>query len=262
MNFWLLLLLPSGILFSQQDVQSSVSSEQLQKDEVLTYVNSLLDRYNRFDSKITLIRSDSEVVFTDQFSRLTAPIDEVEFRRAGENMGIYCLDGSDCLSQTDVPTAEEEPPRNAYTFGIKESGLARPETNTVIERLNQLLIQTHEANLRAAKGGMKSALVPLSQINNTLMAYYPKEELFGIQDRQLSWEMGQDVGLADMASLTFYIDYQNKSLVLQCIQAGCIQGTAQDQFRLKLVTSEGEIAPEMDDLLASFNTLRKEVLNR
>lgn len=256
------MLLPSCILFSQENAQPSVSAEQLQKEEVLSYVNSLLDRYNRFNSKITLIRSDTEVVFVDQFSRLSAPIHEVEFRRAGENMGIYCLDGSDCLSQTDVPTGEEEPPRNAYTFGIKESGLARPETDTVIARLNQLLKQTHEENLKTAIESMKPALVPLSEINNTLMVYYPKEELFGIQDRQLSWEIGQDVGLANLASLTFYIDYQNKSLVLQCIQTGCIQGTITDQFRLKLVTSEGEIAPEMDDLLASFNKLRKEVLSR
>lgn len=258
----MLLALHSSVLWSQEDPLERFSTDSLEVDAVVSYVNTLFDQYNRFDSKIAFIKSNSTLVFTDRFSRLSAAVSELEFRRVGENMGMYCSEGTNCLTQTDVPTGEEEPPRNAYTFGIKQQGEARPETDTVISLLNRLLTQLHTTNMRNATNALQPELYQLIAINNILEAYIPEEARFSIHDENLAWKVGDRSGQANLAFITFYVDYQNKALVFQCIQTDCMEGQPEDQFRLELVTSEGDIAPEMDALLARFNALRKEVLSR
>jgi|GEM_PF-1306287 len=233
--------------------------------DVLRYANSLFDRYNNYNSLLNVDMLNNEVVFTNDFSELRAYFGAMEFRRDGENMGLFCKSGDLCISDRDVETREIEDPRSQYTFGIKQDGVAVPEMDGLIVQLNNML-----ADLTAQSGGSYTPSAPavsavvkrnLQVINDAFSRYNGYETVFSVQGKKLKWESTVATVSADIAELTFYINYNNKWMVMKCVDGDCLEGSSStNDYSMGLKTSGGSIAPNILEVLEAFNNIRHDVL--
>lgn len=234
--------------------------------DVLRYANSLFDRYNNYNSLINVDMLTNEVVFTNDFSELRAYFGAIEFRRDGENMGLFCKAGDYCITDREVNTKALEDPRTQYTFGIKQDGVAVPEMDGLIQQLNQAL-----GNLTAQSGGSYTSAAPpvsavvkrnLQVINNAFDRYNGYETVFSVQGGRLKWDSTVASVSAELSELTFYINYDNKWIVMKCVDGDCLEGSSSsDDYSMGLKTSGGSIAPNILEVLEAFNNIRHDVLS-
>lgn len=229
-------------------------------DKTLAYVNNLLDSYNPFNSSISVNTYAGTIIFSDKFSVFTGKFEDVEFRRDGENMGMFCKGDRDCLKQRDVETGEENPDAMKYTFGIKKGGQAVPETDTAIYWLNQMLdsLTGNRVNDVSLSEGI---IANLALINKAFEDYNSYGTVFSVEDKNLRWVSSVTDAYVAFKDLTFYIDYENNWIVLKCINEGCFKGTTfSSEYSMGLETADGTIAPVIENVLQAFNSLRREVL--
>ncbi len=249
----------------QQNVPSN-TNDKSSTGETLRFVNDLLNRYNKYDSSIRIDQITGEIIFTDRFSELRAYFSDVEFRRDLENMGIYCKDASNCLRSRDTSSGDPESPRKKYTFGIKENGLAVPDTDIAIQRLNQMLNSfsgTPKPMIPINNVSMGAVNDQLDIINTAFRNYNNYDTVFSVKGNTLHWDSRVANVSAEISDLTFYIDYESRWIVMQCISGECLEGSiSKDSYSMGLQTSNGDIAPNIEEVLQAFNTLRKEVLTR
>ncbi|NNE78625.1 MAG: hypothetical protein HKN31_16295, partial [Pricia sp.] len=155
-----------------QPSNPSPTSNSVDVRETVDYVNNLLNLHNNYNSSIRVDLLTREIIFTDKFSVLKGYFDEVEFRRHSENMGVFCLDASDCLRSSDTATGEIESPRKRYTFGIKRNGVAIPETDIAISKLNAMLQNLQGKSVPSVPNPVSSEVqTQLSIINNAFNQY-------------------------------------------------------------------------------------------
>lgn len=261
------LLLTSGMAFAQQPgvPKSPNQNSGASVGEVLRYANSLFDRYNKYNSKINVDMLSNEVVFTNDFSELRAYFGAIEFRRDGENMGLFCKSGDYCIKDRHVETRAIEDPRSQYTFGIKQNGVAVPEMDGLIRQLNQMLNE-----LTAQPGGSYVRTTPtvsavvrqnLQVINNAFDRYNSYETVFSVEGNRLKWVSTVATVSAPLDQLTFYINYKNKWMVMKCVDGDCLEGSSsKDDYSMGLKTSSGAIAPNILEVLDAFNNIRHDVL--
>lgn len=229
----------------------------------LDEVNSLLDRYNAYQSSITVNPYARTISFKDKFSVFSAAFEEVEFRRAGENIGIFCKsDGVSCLRQEDTESGEFETLMPSYTFGIKENGKAIPQTDQVVQQLNAMLVSLASAQTISNITLSDEIKRNLEVINGSFRAHNAYNTIFGVKGQQLLWTSRVGDYQVDIEQLSFYVDYANRYLVLKCIDGVCIgEGdAARNQYSMTLETTGGKIAPDIEVVLSAFNNLRKEIL--
>jgi len=233
--------------------------------ETLTYVNNLLSTYNPFNSSIEVNMLTREISFIDKFSILTGKFSEVGFKKDSENIAFFCKQGNNCLRQTDVVTSELEPSRVMYTFGIKKNSVAVSETDDAIRKLNDMLMQLIEGNNSVLDEPVNSAVVTshLKVINNAFSTYNSYGSVFNVIGKTLYWKSSVADISVDLENVAFYVNYENNWIVLLCIEQGCFVGTSfKDQYSMSLETSSGQISPDMEKVLGSFNAIRKNVLSR
>ena len=243
----------------QQSVTASGEDYQATLDEV----NVLLTRYNAYQSSISINPYARTISFQDKFSVFTAAFEEVEFRRAGENIGIFCKEeGASCLRQEDTESGEFETLMPSYTFGIKENGKAVAQTDQVVQGLNNMLANLTTAQTIGNLNLSDEIKGNLELINGSFRAYNAYNTIFGVKGKQLLWTSRVGNYEVDIAQLSFYVDYTRRYLVLKCIDGVCVgQGdTARNQYSMTLETKAGKIAPDIELVLAAFNNLRKEIL--
>ncbi len=226
--------------------------------KTLNYVNSLFDLYNTYNTKIAVDKRTSELVFSDKFSELRGNFSEVEFRRSGELMGLYCKGVGSCLSVTDVDTGAREEAKVKYTFGLKENDTAIPEMDRAIEMLNEMLADL--AGGSSSSGLSVVARNNLQIINDAYDQYNNYETVFSVKGTMLHWDSTVANVKADLNNLTFYIDYKNKWMVMRCTDGDCLIGSSsKDSYSMGLSDSNG-IAPNIEKVLQAFNDLRREIL--
>ncbi len=231
--------------------------------ETLKYVNSLLNLYNKYNSHLDLDEYANELVFTDKFSELRADVNDVEFRRSEENMGIYCKNGSECLSSKDVETGVAESSKSKYTFGVKRDGIAVPEVSTAIDKLNTMLMSLSGGSSSSGSGYISNVTRNnLKIINDAFDAYNDYETVFSVHGDMLHWDSGVANVKANLSDLTFYINYKSQWLVMKCVNEDCLVGISSKGDYSMGLSSGGAIAPDIEKVLQAFNDLRREVLTR
>lgn len=267
--YLLCLCLCAGSLYSQQPSRPNAPNQPgtvgetlapMSVSETLRYTNDLFDLYNKYDSAVNVDLVTDEMIFADKFSELRGRFSMVEFRRDGENMGMFCKDGSNCLRSRDTKTGEQESPRSKYTFGIKSNGKAVAETDIAISRLNSMLKELSGAVARPGKtSGVISSQLEI--INNAFKKYNNYNTVFSVRGDRLHWDSRVANVSGDLNDLTFYINYDNNWMVVKCITGECLEGGInKESYSMGLSTSSGEIAPNIEAVLQAFNILRSEVL--
>lgn len=233
--------------------------------EILRYTNSLFDRYNDYNSSLNVDMLTNELIFKDKFSELRGNFSAVEFRRSGENMGIFCKSGGDCLSSKDVDTGSNQSSRSQYTFGIKENGNAIPEMDGVIQQLNTMLgaLAANGGSTNYSSNSYVSAVVKdnLKVINNAFDKYNGYDTTFSVEGNRLKWVSSVATVSAELSELTFYVNYKNKWMVMKCVNGDCLEGSSsKGDYSMGLQTSSGSIAPNIMEVLEAFNNVRHDVL--
>ncbi len=229
-------------------------------DKTLNYVNSLFTLYNEYNSSVSADLNSGEIVFTDKFSELRGYANEVEFRRSGELMGIYCKSGNECLRSKNVKTGAMENSKIKYTFGMKEDGKAVPEMDRAISKLNNVLSSMGGGRSYSSSGLSAVAKANLNIINDAFDRYNNYGTVFSVQGKNLHWDSTVANVSADLSKLTFYIDYDNKWMVMRCTDGDCLKGSiSKDSYSMGL-NKDGRIAPNIEDVLQAFNDLRREIL--
>jgi len=228
--------------------------------ETLRYVNSLFNLYNKYNSHLSIDTRKNEIIFTDKFSELRADFAAVEFRRSGENIGIFCKDGSECLSSKDVDTGEAESSRIKYTFGVKEDDIAVPETEKAIDKLNTMLGGLSRNTSSYASNLSTVAKRSLRIINDAFNEYNNYGTIFSMKGDVLHWDSRVANVKVNIKDITFYIDYGNQWIVMKCIDGDCLEGSAsKDSYSMGL--NDGtNIAPNIEEVLQAFNNLRRDIL--
>lgn len=250
-----------GIPNQPGKVNTSASTSNVDRTEIdktLNYVNSLFSLYNEYNSSVSAETNTGEIVFTDKFSELRGYANEVEFRRSGELMGLYCKSGQECLRSKDVDTGESEDSRVKYTFGMKENDKAVPEMDRAISKLNGVLKSMGSGY---SGGGLSAvARANLKIINDAFDEYNNYETVFSVQGKNLHWDSTVANIYANLNKLTFYIDYENQWMVMRCTDGDCLEGSAnKDSYSMGL-NKDGRIAPSIEVVLQAFNDLRREIL--
>ncbi|NND61712.1 MAG: hypothetical protein HKN48_00810, partial [Flavobacteriaceae bacterium] len=225
---------------------------------------NLLNLHNNYNSSIRVDLLTREIIFTDKFSVLKGYFDEVEFRRYNESMGIFCIDATDCLRSNDTESGDRESPRKRYTFGIKRNGVAIPETDIAISKLNAMLQNLQGKSVPSVPNPVSSEVqTQLSIINNAFNQYNSYGTVFSVKSGRLHWDSLVANVSGAIKDLTFYIDYDNKWIVMKCVSGDCLEGGInKGSYSMGLQTSNGDIAPNIENVLQAFNTLRREVLTR
>jgi hypothetical protein len=238
--------------------EGAAGNSNADTSKTLNYVNSLFDLYNEYNTKISVDNRTNELVFSDKFSELRGNFREVEFRRDGQLMGLYCKSMGTCLSATKVATGETEEAKVKYTFGLKENDIAIPEMDRAIEMLNEML-----ADLAGGSSSNRLSAVAqnnLKIINEAFDQYNKYETVFSVQGTMLHWDSTVANVKADLNNLTFYIDYKSKWMVMRCTDGDCIVGSSsKDSYSMGLSDANG-IAPTIEKVLQAFNDLRREIL--
>jgi len=249
-----------GIPKQPNSVNSNSSSPDTGMiDKTLNYVNSLFSLYNEYSSSVSANTSRREITFKDKFSVLTGSAYDVEFRRSGGLMGIYCKDGSTCIRVEDTNTGEREDPKVKYTFGLKENGEAIPELDRVVSKLNEVL-QSLQGGSTGSSGLSAIARSNLKIINDAFDQYNSYDTVFSVQGTMLHWDSSVANVKADLNNLTFYIDYTNKWMVMRCTSGDCLIGSSsKDSYSMGLQSNDN-IAPNIEKVLQAFNDLRREIL--
>lgn len=231
--------------------------------EALRYVNNLFDRYNEYNSQLNVDVLTNEVVFTDKFSELRGYVSEVEFRMSGENMGLFCKNGSECLRSESAKTGEAEASKVKYTFGVKQNDVAVPEASTAVAKLNSMLTAMQGGSSSTAYSNNSLSAVArknLEIINDAFDKYNKYETVFSVQGKNLHWDSSVANVKAELKNLTFYIDYENNWMVMRCTSGECLEGAiSKDSYSMSLSTDTG-IAPNIEQVLQAFNDLRREIL--
>jgi hypothetical protein len=229
--------------------------------ETLKYVNSLLNLYNEYNSHLDVDEYTNELVFTDKFSELRADVNDVEFRPSGENMGIYCKNGSECLSSKDIDTGVAESYKSKYTFGVKRNDKAVTEVNTAIDRLNAMLV-----GLSGGSSSLNSSYISaiarknLKIINDAFDTYNDYETVFSVHGDMLHWDSSVANVKANLNDLIFYINYKSQWIVMKCVDEDCLVGSSsKNDYSMGLSTGSA-IAPNIEKVLQAFNDLRREIL--
>jgi hypothetical protein len=236
---------------------STVDMGEIEK--TLNYVNSLFSLYNEYNSSVSANSNSGEIIFTDKFSELRGYASEVEFRRDGELMGLYCKSGNECLRSKDATTGVSEDSRIKYTFGMKENGEAVPEMDRAISKLNGVL-KALQGSGSSSSNLSAVASANLNIINDAFRDYNNYGTVFSVRGKQLYWDSTVANVHADLNKLTFYIDYENQWMVMRCTEGDCLQGSvSKDSYSMGL-NKNGKIAPTIEKVLQAFNNLRREVL--
>jgi hypothetical protein len=70
-------------------------------DELLTYINSEIKKYNKYGARISVDREN--LVFMNDYGRANIPFSSIDFRMNDEHhsIDIYCLNGSKCIEKYD-----------------------------------------------------------------------------------------------------------------------------------------------------------------
>lgn len=266
-----LLLFCTSLVFAQQPglpnqpgktpVKTTTNNPDVNK--TLDYVNSLFNLYNKYNSNLAVDRTTNELVFSDKFSELRGYFGDVEFRRSGELMGLYCKSGNECLRVEDVDTGNTEPSKVKYTFGMKENGKAVPEMDRAIAKLNTMLTSLGGSSPGYSSSGLSAvARKNLKIINDAFDKYNNYETIFSVKGKTLHWDSSVANTSADLNKLTFYINYDNQWMVMRCTEGDCIKGSgSKDSYSMGL-SKDGKIAPNIEAVLQAFNDLRREVLTR
>ncbi|MEZ4795120.1 MAG: hypothetical protein R2773_06550 [Flavobacteriaceae bacterium] len=242
---------------------SNNSSSFSSVGETLRYINRLFDQYNGYNSKLNVDMLTNELVFTDKFSEIRGKFSDVEFRRSSENMGIFCKSGMDCMLSKNVNTGAFESYRSSYTFGIKENGVAVPEMDGAINQLNQMLNSLSSGNSSNSSSYSVNSEIQrnLDIINNSFKKYNAYNTVFRVNGTRLYWDSDVANVSGDLNNLTFYINYANKWMVVQCVNGDCLEGgISKDDYSMSLKTSSGALAPDIEEVLQAFNNIRREVL--
>lgn len=263
-GFWCSMLLAQVPRVPKQPGQVNVNTSNYDYSdtvEALKYANSIFNLYNEYNSHLAIDEYTNELVFTDNFSELRADVNDVEFRRSGENMGIYCKYGGECLNSKDIDTGVAESPKSKYTFGVKRNDKAVPEVTTAIEKLNSMLAGL-SGDASSSNSGYISTVARknLKIINDAFDAYNNYETVFSVHGDMLYWDSSAANVEADLNDLIFYIDYKNRWIVMKCMDEDCLVGSSSKNSYSMGLSSGGAIAPNIEKVLRAFNDLRREIL--
>jgi hypothetical protein len=229
--------------------------------ETLKYVNSLLNLYNKYNSHLEVDEYTDELVFTDKFSELRADVNDVEFRRSGENIGIFCKNGTECLSSKDIDTGVAESYKSKYTFGVQRDGVAVPEVSTAVDKLNVMLAGLSGGSSSSSSNYISNvATNNLKIINDAFDTYNNYETVFSVHGDMLHWDSSVENVKANLNDLTFYIDYKNKWMVMKCVDEDCLVGSSSKNDYSMGLSTGSTIAPNIEKVLQAFNDLRREIL--
>ena len=241
--------------------EGETGNSNVDVSKTLNYVNSLFDLYNEYDSKLAVDKGAGEIIFTDRFSELRGKYREVEFRRTGELMGLYCKSGSECIRATDVDTGNREDDKIKYTFGLKENDEAIPELDRAVDKLNEMLSNLASGSVGSVSSGLSAvAKNNLKIINEAFDKYNNYETVFSVKGTMLHWDSSVSNVKADLNNLTFYIDYKNQWMVMRCTDGDCLIGSSsKDSYSMGL-SKDNVIAPTIEKVLQAFNDLRREIL--
>jgi len=239
------------------------ASSKIDATKTLTYVNSLFSLYNEYNTELAIDEGRGELVFTDKFSELRGKYNEVEFRRSGELMGLYCKSGGSCIEATNAQTGKYEGDKDDYTFGLQEDDVAIPEMDRAIQKLNTMLTSlARESNTNSSSNLSSIATKSLKTINDAFDEYNNFETVFSVKGKDLHWDSSVANVSANLNQLTFYIDYENEWIVMRCTTGECMEGSiSKDSYSMGLSNDSG-IAPVIEEVLQAFNNLRREVLTK
>jgi hypothetical protein len=230
-------------------------------NETLIYINDILSKYNIYNSSFKVDMSKKEISFIDKFSILTAKWSEIEFYNTNNNIGFGCKDKSDCLTDRDFDTGALQSPRSTYSLSIKEDDEKMIyQTNVIVGKLNNML-----DNLTSGGAVSNSSVVDrnLKIINDAFKKYNTYDAKFSVRGGRIHLDNSVSNFSADMNDVIFYVNYENKWMVLKCIKDGCFDGTSfEDEYSMSLKTSSGAICPNIDEVLEAFNNIRRDVLRR
>ena len=231
-------------------------------NETMDYVNDILARYNIYNSSFKVDMSKKEISFIDKFSILTAKWSEIDFYNTNNNIGFGCKDGSDCMEDRDFDTGELQSPRATYSLSIKEDGEKMIyQTNVIVGKLNDML----ESLTGGRETGSNSSVVRrnLKIINDAFDKYNSYDAKFSVRGGRIYLDNSVSNFSADLNDVIFYVHYENKWMVLKCINDGCFDGTSfEDEYSMSLKTSSGAICPNIDEVLEAFNKIRSDVLRK
>jgi len=232
-------------------------------NETLNYVNDLLDRYNEYNSSFKVNLDRKEISFIDKFSILTAKWSEIEFYNSSNNIGFGCKDESKCLENEDFETGEYLTPKQTYSLSIKQDGEKMIyQSNVIIEKLNDMLKDLTDGSSRVSNGVNNSSINKnLKIINDAFQKYNTYDASFSVRGSKIYLDNSVSNFSADLKDVIFYVHYENKWMVLKCIDEGCFEGTSfEDEYSMSLKTSSGDICPIIDEVLEAFNSIRSDVL--
>jgi hypothetical protein len=103
----------------------------------------------------------------------------------------------------------------------------------------------------------------LKIINDTFDKYNTYDAKFSVRGGRIYLDNSVSNFSADLNDVIFYVHYENKWMVLKCINDGCFDGTSfEDEYSMSLKTSSGDICPNIDEVLEAFNKIRSDVLRK
>lgn len=101
----------------------------------------------------------------------------------------------------------------------------------------------------------------LDIINDAFSVYNAYETTFSVVGNTLEWHSSVADISGDIEGIIFYVNYDNKWIVVKCLEGECLTGTSyNEEYSMSLKTSSGSISPEMERVLNAFNAIRADVL--
>jgi hypothetical protein len=165
------------------------------------------------------------------------------------------------MDDRDFDTGALQSPRSTYSLSIKEDDEKMIyQTNVIVGKLNDML-----DSLNSGGTVSNSSVVErnLKIINDAFDKYNDYDAKISVRGGRIYLDNSVSNFSADLNDVIFYVHYKNKWMVLKCINDGCFDGTSvEDEYSMRLKTSNGDICPNIDEVLEAFNNIRSDVLRK
>lgn len=103
----------------------------------------------------------------------------------------------------------------------------------------------------------------LEVINNAFQEYNSYNTVFSLNGNVLRWKSTVADISGSLENIIFYINYENKWIVIKCLDTECLTGTSfNKEYSMALKTPSGNISPDMERVLTALNAIRGEVLRK
>lgn len=107
----------------------------------LSYINQQFAQYNDYETFFDIDFTTKEIICEDKFGYLRVAATDIEFRVDGNNVGIYCKDGSTCLQSYQKDGTRSSSDYDEYTMGLREDGKIISHIDEVMDDFNEIIIE-------------------------------------------------------------------------------------------------------------------------